>query len=254
MSDDEGVTPFQEVPDASLMAATPAWGEGALGTWRSQGGSRTPSREKLTLEAGTSLWANQRRRGVRVPALEHRYEWEGSRRKCQGQNRDWGNPTVRDRRGACGIVCIMGAGLRPVGKPTDTPPYPTMLRAPHFYPDHLRASAPRSRAHVYQHSAQDCGGQRGGLYEGEECDHDRAEVHGASSELHRGGILGAGVLRVHGGIGRRNGSSEHPATRKRGRALRPDEARSISRLQAAHGVRAPLRRSPNKPPALPGVI
>ena len=27
-----------------------------------------------------------------------------------------------------------------------------------------------------------------------------------------------------------------------------------SRLQAAHGVLAPLRRSPNKPPALPGVI
>jgi hypothetical protein len=26
------------------------------------------------------------------------------------------------------------------------------------------------------------------------------------------------------------------------------------RLQAAHGVQAPLRRSPNKPPALPEVI
>ena len=38
-------------------------------------------------------------------------------------------------------------------------------------------------------------------------------------------------------------------------ALRPDEAWSVdSRLQAAHGVWAPLRRSPNKPPALPGVI
>ena len=37
-------------------------------------------------------------------------------------------------------------------------------------------------------------------------------------------------------------------------ALRPNEARHVgSRHQAAYGVRAPLRRSPNKPPALPGV-
>src|SRR5512134_3369156 len=39
---------------------------------------------------------------------------------------DWGKPTVRDRRGACGVVCIMGAGLRPIGKSMESPPYPTM--------------------------------------------------------------------------------------------------------------------------------
>jgi len=44
MSDDEGVTPFQEAVHAFLAAVTPARGQGALGTWRSQGGSRTPSR------------------------------------------------------------------------------------------------------------------------------------------------------------------------------------------------------------------
>ena len=53
---------------------------------------------------------------------------------------DSGKPTVRDRREACGNVVIMADGLRPVGKPTDTPPYPTMLRAPHFYPDHFTES------------------------------------------------------------------------------------------------------------------
>jgi hypothetical protein len=37
--------------------------------------------------------------------------------------------------GACGNVGLMGAGLRPVGKPMDKPPYPKRLRAPHFYPD-----------------------------------------------------------------------------------------------------------------------
>ena len=36
---------------------------------------------------------------------------------------DWGKPTVRDRRGACGNVSIMGAGLRPIGKSMEPPPY-----------------------------------------------------------------------------------------------------------------------------------
>ena len=30
---------------------------------------------------------------------------------------------------------MMGAGLRPSGKPLDQPPYPKMQGAPHFYPD-----------------------------------------------------------------------------------------------------------------------
>src|SRR6516225_10368141 len=46
-----------------------------------------------------------------------------------------GNPDARDRRGACGNVSMMGAGLRPSGKPLDQPPYPKMQSAPHFYPD-----------------------------------------------------------------------------------------------------------------------
>jgi len=32
-------------------------------------------------------------------------------------------------------VSMMGAGLRPHGKPWDQPPYPKMQSAPHFYPD-----------------------------------------------------------------------------------------------------------------------
>ena len=31
----------------------------------------------------------------------------------------------------------MGAGLRPIGKPLDRPPDPTVACAPHFYPDRL---------------------------------------------------------------------------------------------------------------------
>src|SRR6516225_10018047 len=46
-----------------------------------------------------------------------------------------GNPAARDRREACGNVSMMGAGLRPHGKPWDEPPYPKMHGASHFYPD-----------------------------------------------------------------------------------------------------------------------
>jgi len=52
-----------------------------------------------------------------------------------GSEPDSGNPTVRDRRGACGTVAIMGAGLRASGKPLNRPPDPTVVRAPYFYPD-----------------------------------------------------------------------------------------------------------------------
>jgi len=39
------------------------------------------------------------------------------------------------KRGACGNVGVMGVGLRPIGKSMESPPDPTMLRAPHFYPN-----------------------------------------------------------------------------------------------------------------------
>ena len=39
------------------------------------------------------------------------------------------------KRGACGNVGRMGAGLRPIGKLMDRPPYPKLLHAPHFYPN-----------------------------------------------------------------------------------------------------------------------
>jgi hypothetical protein len=45
------------------------------------------------------------------------------------------------KRGACGNVGMMGAGLRTIGKPMDKPPYPKRLRAPHFYPN-LTANYP----------------------------------------------------------------------------------------------------------------
>ena len=58
----------------------------------------------------------------------------------QGQNRTREN-RPSDRREACGIVVIMGDGMRPLGKLTDLPPYPTITRAPLFYPDFLIRTA-----------------------------------------------------------------------------------------------------------------
>src|ERR1700688_4939585 len=109
MSEDEGVTPFQKAREAFVMAVTPAGCKGALGTWRFQGGSRTLSRDLAALEAGTSSWVNQRWRGVCMSGLELRRD---SGKIHEGKPRsepDWGKPTVRDRRGACGNVATIGS-------------------------------------------------------------------------------------------------------------------------------------------------
>src|SRR4051794_19589379 len=78
---------------------------------------------------------------------------------AEGQLRsepDSGNPTVRDRRGACGTVA-RGAGLRPTAKAVDKPPDPN-VHAPQFYPDPARRAVVdvtwligRECARVYEH-------------------------------------------------------------------------------------------------------
>jgi hypothetical protein len=73
--------------------------QGALGTWRSQCSARTLSRDHAALEAGTSSLVNRRGRGVCRSVLKLRRE---SGKTHEGKPRsepDWGNPTVRDRRG-----------------------------------------------------------------------------------------------------------------------------------------------------------
>jgi len=133
-----GVMSYEETLDVSCMAVTPACSKGALGTWRSQCSARTLSRDHAALEAGTSSLVNRRGRCVCRSVLKLRRE---SGKTHEGKPRsepDWGNPTVRDRRGACGIVVSMGAGLRPNGKLLDRPPDPAVTCAPHFYPDHMR--------------------------------------------------------------------------------------------------------------------
>ena len=130
-----GVMSYEETLDVSCKVVIPPCSKGALGAWRSQCGARTLSRDHAALEAGTSPLVNQRGRGVCKSVLEPR---RASGQTHGGKPRsepDWGKPTVRDRRGACGIVVSMGAGLRPNGKLLDKPPDPAVTCAPHFYPD-----------------------------------------------------------------------------------------------------------------------
>jgi hypothetical protein len=58
-------------------------------------------------------------------------------------------------QGACGNVSVMGAGLRPHGKPWDQPPYPKMQSAPYFYPDR---SEEWSRSQSALSVTEGCGG------------------------------------------------------------------------------------------------
>jgi hypothetical protein len=55
---------------------------------------------------------------------------------------------------------MMGAGLRPSGKPLDWPPYPKMQSAPHFYPDRIGPEPCAGvREGVGEASAGECIGQ-----------------------------------------------------------------------------------------------
>jgi len=130
-----GVMSREETADVSCMTVTPSCSKGALGAWQFQGGPRTRSRGKAAGKEGTTLWVNHRWRGVCMSVLELR---RAAGKTHEGKPRsepDRVKPAVRDRRGACGNVATMGAGLRPVGKPTELPPDPTGASAPHFYPD-----------------------------------------------------------------------------------------------------------------------
>ena len=101
--------PMRRRLDVSCMAVTPACSEGALGIWRSQGSSRTQRRDSAAGKEGTRSWVNQRGRGVCMSVLELRRD---SGKAHEGKPRsepDWGNPTVRDRRGACGNVATIGS-------------------------------------------------------------------------------------------------------------------------------------------------
>ena len=87
--------------DITLKAVTLASGKGALGTWRSQAGQRRASEEPVFADepegklAMSGVYASQR-----FSFLMFRKTFRGK----PGSERYSGNPTVADRRGACGNV------------------------------------------------------------------------------------------------------------------------------------------------------
>ena len=102
------------VGDTTLKRVTLVSGKGALGTWRSQAGQRRVSEEPVFSDEPEG---KREMSGVdasqRLSFLVFRKAFRGK----PGSERYSGNPTVADRRGACGNVDD--------GK----------SRAPQFYPD-----------------------------------------------------------------------------------------------------------------------
>ena len=113
--------------DITLKAVTLASGKGTLGTWRSQAGQRRESEElafsdepegKLEM---SGVYASQR-----LSFLMCRKTFRGK----PGSEPYSGNPTVRDRRGACGNVdaCRARRSSIPTPPGAGVTAYPSALR------------------------------------------------------------------------------------------------------------------------------
>jgi len=116
--------PVQGMRDILPLTVTPEAGEGTLGTWRFRAGPGLCARITVSL-----MWerASQANHGCvgRARCQPERFGPRGQAAKGQPRSEpDWGNPAVRDRRGAYGNVAT-GAGLRPSAKALDEPPDPT---------------------------------------------------------------------------------------------------------------------------------
>ena len=121
------------VGDTTLKAGTLASGKGALGTWRSPVGQRRESEEPAFSDepegkpAMRGAYASQR-----FSFLMFRKTFRGK----PGSERYSGNPTVADRRGACGNVDDGGTRHPPrISKERVMVTLCLKLRAPQFYPD-----------------------------------------------------------------------------------------------------------------------
>ena len=118
--------------DITLKAVTLASGKGALGTWRSPVGQRRESEEPACADepegkpAMSGAYASQRLSFLRVGKTF---------RGKPGSEPYSGNPTVRDRRGACGNVDDGGTRHPPrISKERVLVTLCLKSRAPQFYP------------------------------------------------------------------------------------------------------------------------
>ena len=104
--------------DITLKAVTLASGKGTLGTWRSQAGQRHGSEEPAFSDEPegklgmSGVYASQR-----LSFLMFRKAVRGK----PGSEPYSGNPTVRDRRGACGNVDARRARRSSIPTPHETP-------------------------------------------------------------------------------------------------------------------------------------
>jgi hypothetical protein len=128
--------PSDVMRDVTLGEVTPRPGKGALGTWRDAGHSpRRRAGKKPKPKRSYACTHTEGEWGEYAPAFKPPFLQEGSRRRCQGQNRNSGNPTVRDRREAEGK---RGYERREYGhcrKALGIILRISTVRAPRFYPD-----------------------------------------------------------------------------------------------------------------------
>ena len=109
--------------------------------------------------------------------------------------------------------------------------------------------------HMPEHSAEVRSLERSGIHQGQERNSDSPKVWGAAAKLYGRAFLGPRLFRLHGGAGRADGPSIHPESRRRGRAVRPDEARyGVSRHRRLTVLWAPLRRSQSQATGFAGGI
>jgi hypothetical protein len=119
--------------DITLKAVTLASGKGALGTWRSPVGQRRESEELACADEPAGKPA------MRGAYASQRLSFLMVGKACRGKpgsERYSGNPTVADRRGACGNVDYGGTRNPPRrSKERVMVTLCLKLRAPQFYPD-----------------------------------------------------------------------------------------------------------------------
>jgi len=119
--------------DITLKAVTLASGKGALGTWRSWAGQRRTSEEPAFLDEPEGTRAMS---GVDASQRLSFLMFGKTFRGKPGSEPYSGNPTVRDRRGACGNVGDGGTRHPPrISKERVLVTLCLKSRAPQFYPD-----------------------------------------------------------------------------------------------------------------------
>ena len=150
------------------------------------------------------------------------------------------HPQMSAQEALWAVASASGRGVSAIGPPEREPNY-------------RRAFGGKSRTHVDLDTAEVCGGPSDRFCQGQECHWHCSDGRGATTELHRGALLGSRVLCINRRPRRKDDPGIHPTAGSRGSSARSDEDVRLTAAMAAHKQSA-LSGSPSKPPALPEVL